>query len=133
MLDIIFALFAAEVVPIISLISLAYKSELIGEAAVIAALETLGRGSIQTGLLFLIVIQLLVIPLAMGSVRLFYRWMFRNTCSTADDTNKTIETIKTLPVSNYMRQKIFDDVIQQFMKNVKARAKAIREQKRILP
>ncbi len=133
MLDIIIALFAAEAVPIISLISLAYKSELVGEAATIAALETLGRGSIQAGLLFLIIIQPLVMPLAMGAVRLFYRWMFRNTCCTADDTNDTIETIKTLPVSSYMRQKVFDDVIQRFMKNVKARAKAIREQNSILP
>ncbi len=124
MLDIIIAFFAAEGIPVVTMISLVKKSGLPGDVGIIAALNTLGRGSTQAGLLYLVAIHLLAIPIVLVLIRLYYRLLFRNKSETVEDTEETIEIIKTLPVSGYMRQKVLDDVIDQFACNVRARAKA---------
>lgn len=123
MIDVIIVIIAAECAPIVVLQALGQQANLQGNNAIISVLSALGRGNMQNGMMCLVLVQLLMIPLILGIVRLYYRWKFRKAYRTSEETSEAAEKTMNLPLSFMMRRIIFNDVINSHALHVQKLAR----------
>ncbi len=126
MIDIIIAFLAAEGLPVLVLLCRARQTGLSGDAGVIAALSSLGQGSVLAGLGCLLLVQLLAIGLVVGGFLLFFHWKYRKAYDSADATGEAMESVQELPLSATMRQMIFKHIGMEFSRHLHARIAEMR-------
>ena len=120
MIDIIIAFLAAEGLPALVLLCRARQTGLSGDAGVIAALSSLGQGSVLAGLGCLLLVQLLAIGLAVASTLLFFRWKYRKVTYSTKGLAEALDKISSLPVSPIMRKMLSRQVCVEYKRRVRA-------------
>ena len=120
MIDIIIAFLAAEGLPALVLLCRARQTGLSGDAGVIAALTSLGQGSVLAGLGYLLLVQLLAIGLTVGSFLLYFRWKYRKATYSTKGLAEALDKISTLPVSPIMRKMLSRQVCVEYRRRVRA-------------
>ena len=77
MIDLVIAFLAAEGIPAAIVLLRMRRMGAAGDAGAAAALMSLGRGSLLTGLELLLLLQALLIPAALAAVQLALCWRYR--------------------------------------------------------
>ena len=128
MIDIIIAFLAAEGLPALALLCRVRQTGLSGDAGVVAALQSLGRGSALLGLGCLLLMQLLAIALVMGGFLLYFHWKYRKAYDSPAAAGEAAEGVVNLPVSALMKDMVFRHIGMEFARRLHARIAKMRKQ-----
>lgn len=126
MIDIVIAFLAAEGVPALVLLCRVQQTGMSGDAGVIAALASLGQGSVLVGLGCLLLVQLLAIGLTVGGFLLFFHWKYRKAFDSSKETGEAVEIVQELPLSASMRHLLVRHICMEFSRHLHARIAEMR-------